>query len=210
MDIKLALACHIRLFAEGIKNLLENDPEIEVIGIGGCIGELEGLLHLKPAVVLADHELGEELFHTFGTSCDFKILMINNSAQFLASHRDLQAMVARGFAGILSCEADTDILKKAIKAVHAGDLWVDCETLKHSLHLEPDQRATLNLTNRETEVIRHLCQGFSNKQIAQQLFITEQTVKAHINHLFKKFGVSNRLELALCTHKLISEHPFGD
>lgn len=204
MTIKLVVYCYIRLFAEGVRKLLEEDPKIAVIGIARNIEELNELLLSSPDIVLADPCIGDALFGGGARKQQTKILLIHNSSCFLAAHRDLQEMVAKGFAGILPSDSDPQTLGSAIKAVHAGDLWLDNQTLKKSLHLEPAARKNTVLTAKGKKVLSYLCEGFSNKEIARKLFVTEQTIKVHVNHLFKKFGVSNRVRLALRAHDLIS------
>ncbi len=204
MSIKLAVVCQIRLFAEGLRSLLENDGEIEVVGLAASICELKELLPLKPNIILTDSIVGEEIFCCEALEYGFKILIVSNRSHFLATYPDLQAMAARGFAGILPCEADPRCLKKAIRAVHAGEIWIDNKTLKRSLNLKPPEQRNISLTEREKKVLQHICEGLSNREIAERLFVTEQTIKVHVNHLFKKYEVPNRVRLVLATHDLVS------
>jgi DNA-binding NarL/FixJ family response regulator len=60
----------------------------------------------------------------------------------------------------------------------------------------------IDLTKKEKEIVSLICNGCRNKEIAQRLDISEQTVKSHCNRIYKKVGVSDRLQLALYTHKL--------
>jgi DNA-binding NarL/FixJ family response regulator len=64
----------------------------------------------------------------------------------------------------------------------------------------------IDLTRKEKEIVSLICHGYRNKEIAQKLAITEQTVKSHCNRIFKKVGVSDRLQLALYTHKIWPGH----
>jgi DNA-binding NarL/FixJ family response regulator len=68
-------------------------------------------------------------------------------------------------------------------------------------HSAPNVR----LAQREKEIISHICQGFKNKEIAQKLNISEQTVKSHCNRIYKKLGVNDRLQLALYSNKILPE-----
>ena len=58
-----------------------------------------------------------------------------------------------------------------------------------------------HITKKEKEILNYVCAGFTNKEVANKLYISEQTVKSHCNHLFKKFGVTNRTKLALFAQK---------
>ena len=60
----------------------------------------------------------------------------------------------------------------------------------------------IRLAPREEEIISHICQGYTNKEIAQKLNISEQTVKSHCHRIYKKIGVSDRLQLALHAFKM--------
>ncbi len=204
MTIKLAVVCQVRLFAEGLRRLLEDDVKIDVVGLAANICELKVLLPLKPDIVLTDSIIGEAIFCCETLENGFKILIINNHADFLTTYPDLQAMAARGFAGVLPGEADPGSLRKAIRAVHAGEIWIDNKTLKRSLSLKSYEQRNISVTGKEKQVLCYVCEGFSNKEIAERLFVTEHTIKIHVNHLFRKYKVSNRVQLALATHDLVS------
>jgi DNA-binding NarL/FixJ family response regulator len=63
----------------------------------------------------------------------------------------------------------------------------------------------VRLAHREKEIISHICQGYKNKEIAQKLHISEQTVKSHCNRIYKKLGVADRLQLALHSHNILPD-----
>ena len=95
---------------------------------------------------------------------------------------------------------------KAIKVVCAGEMWVERKLVTRAFQggyiKNPDKENSPENTNgiltpREKEVLLHLTQGSSNKEIANQLFISEKTVKSHLNAIFKKLNVSRRLEAVL-------------
>jgi DNA-binding NarL/FixJ family response regulator len=122
-----------------------------------------------------------------------------------------------GCSGILLKETSTALIEKSIHRVHAGEIWLDSTTtaavIRHfaspkdfpaahapSAHSggngkTPRERA--QLSQREREIIVLIAQGYKNKEIAEKMFITEQTVKNHLHNVFDKLGVSDRLELAL-------------
>jgi DNA-binding NarL/FixJ family response regulator len=102
------------------------------------------------------------------------------------------------------------MIEKSIHKVHEGEIWLDSNTtaavFRHfatpgefpAAHLNgklPRDRA--QLSQREREIIILIAQGYKNKEIAEKMFITEQTVKNHLHNVFDKLGVSDRLELAL-------------
>ena len=116
-----------------------------------------------------------------------------------------------GAKGYLSKNTSTSCLIKAIKVVHKDELWVERKLVARffngvsgtDLDSEDRQKNTQKgLTPREQDVLGFLIKGHTNKEIAQNLFISEKTVKSHLNKIFKKLDVSRRLEAILCAIKL--------
>ena len=98
----------------------------------------------------------------------------------------------------------TELLIKSIRKVCEGEIWLDSRTTAAAMRQfaspsdsGPREREKSAISNREREVVACVAQGFKNKEIAEKLFISEQTVKNHLHHIFEKLGVSDRLELAL-------------
>ena len=115
--------------------------------------------------------------------------------------------------GIVLKDALTDHLQMAIRTVMAGDYWivgkrvVNLLSVLHDLmqQAELPQRKTFGLTARELEVVGCIVEGCSNRDIARQFGLSEETVKRHLSNIFDKTGVSTRLELALfaIAHQLV-------
>lgn len=124
---------------------------------------------------------------------------------------DFVEAVKHGCCGIIPRRTSTDLLLKSIRKVHAGEFWLDRITTaevirrlarKGSSHSNTSSRAGLRdqgaaLSQREREIVGLVAQGFKNKEMAERMFISEQTVKNHLHNIFDKLGVSDRLELAL-------------
>ena len=128
-------------------------------------------------------------------------------------HKDsfIEAMKV-GCSGVLLKTAAPGLLLKSIQKVNAGEIWLDSNTTAAVIRqfanpsesagpsLMPGNgktRARAQLNQREREIIVLIAQGYKNKEIAEKMFITEQTVKNHLHNVFDKLGVSDRLELAL-------------
>jgi DNA-binding NarL/FixJ family response regulator len=115
--------------------------------------------------------------------------------------------VRLGCRGILQKESPTDLILKCIRKVNEGELWLDRATTALVLRQftdeqqppRPKDRDQRNspLSPREREIVTLVIQGFKNKELAEKLLISEQTVKNHMHNIFDKLGVSDRLELAL-------------
>jgi DNA-binding NarL/FixJ family response regulator len=118
--------------------------------------------------------------------------------------------IKAGAKGYLSKNSSISRLFNAIKAVHNGELWIERQliakyfngdiTADSCLAGSPEKIEQV-LTPREQEILRILTQGATNKEIAEQLFICEKTVKSHLNSIFKKLNVRRRLEAILCAIK---------
>jgi DNA-binding NarL/FixJ family response regulator len=118
-----------------------------------------------------------------------------------------------GTAGIVLKQSATDLLIKSIRKVNAGEIWLDSHTTAAVMRQfatgadEPAvtgvpasssrERERSLLSQREREIVALVAQGFKNKEMAEKMFISEQTVKNHLHNIFDKLGVSDRLELAL-------------
>jgi DNA-binding NarL/FixJ family response regulator len=209
MPLRVVICCSNRLYAEGLKILLENESEITIVGIcdGSSISGLEEVLKFNPEVVLTDFSNDLNMFLNLAdiSSKDNKlrILLIGDRSLRVIADKGLKELITKGVVGILPPSADSDLLKKALKAVSIGELWLDRTTLMKILVSMKQQEKNLTLGRREREIMFHICQGFRNKEIAQKLNISEQTVKSHCNRLYKKLGVSDRLQLALYSYKLL-------
>jgi DNA-binding NarL/FixJ family response regulator len=115
-----------------------------------------------------------------------------------------------GCSGIVLKQTAPDLIVKSIRKVHSGEIWLDSHTTaavmrQFSTALEgghPSASGTKGrerspLSAREREIVALVAQGYKNKEMAEKMFISEQTVKNHLHNIFDKLGVSDRLELAL-------------
>jgi DNA-binding NarL/FixJ family response regulator len=117
-----------------------------------------------------------------------------------------------GTSGIVLKQTATEMLIKSIRKVHAGEIWLDSHTtaavirqfvandetpVQQMPQPQSRERERSPLSQREREIVALVAQGFKNKEMAEKMFISEQTVKNHLHNIFDKLGVSDRLELAL-------------
>jgi DNA-binding NarL/FixJ family response regulator len=201
MKIRIVIGCHSYLLGEGIKKLLKDDEGIEIIGIFDEGADIEEILKLEPDLALVDHKI----FRTFPEASlnnRVKFLLIGDSSWTPESERKIPDLILKGVYGILSSDADSVILKEAIRVAHSGELWLDRKIIKNILCRINHEEKSIDLTKREREIVGLICLGYRNKEIAQKLDISEQTVKSHCNRIYKKVGVTDRLQLALYIHQL--------
>ncbi len=214
MSIKLAICCCSYIFAEGLKKLLEEERGIDIVGVfnvgKNLVSDLKNIIKLNPDVILSDYSADFNILlsipESFLEENRLRILLIGDRTLRFLTDKHLKDLITRGVVGILPPSADSDLLKKALRAVIAGELWLDRITLKKLLASMKNRERSANLAKREREIVYHICQGYRNKEIAQKLNISEQTVKSHCNRIYKKLGVSDRLQLALYSYRI---WPFG-
>ena len=215
MALRLAIGCNNYLFCEGLKTLLQDERDINIVGIfnGGSASspDLKEILKLNPDVILADYSadfnillgLPEESL----TTNRLRIILIGDRTLRHIADKQLKELVLKGVVGILPPSADSELLKKALQAVFSGELWLDRHTLMKILASMRQHDQNTSLAKREKEIVFHICQGYRNKEIAGKLHISEQTVKSHCHRIYKKLGVSDRLQLALYSHKIWPHEP---
>jgi DNA-binding NarL/FixJ family response regulator len=116
-----------------------------------------------------------------------------------------------GAVGLVSKEKPPEVLIKAVKRVHAGEVWLD-RTMTASVlgdiarggpvkETNPEDARIESLTDREREVIVSVGEGLKNKQIAERLFISDVTVRHHLTSIYAKLDVGNRLELIIYAYR---------
>lgn len=202
MPVKIAIGCHNYLFGEGIKKILDEEKGISVIGIFNESKDLMEIAKMIPDIVLLDVNLFRNLPEDFLINPKIKILLMGDETLYSVSDNRLVSLISKGVVGILPPGSDSSLLKKAIKAVNSGELWLDRKTMSSILSSESlFRKGEISLTDTEKEIVSLICQGYRNKEIAQKLDVSEQTVKSHCNRIFKKVGVSDRLQLALYIYK---------
>jgi two-component system, NarL family, nitrate/nitrite response regulator NarL len=127
--------------------------------------------------------------------------------------RDILAALELGARGVVLKTGGTDVLLKAIRAVRAGEYWVDRRSVSNLFEVVKELSSAtelggrkFGLTARQTEIVAAVVSGLTNREIAAKLEIAEDTVKHHLSQVFAKTGVSSRLELAM----LATQHGLVD
>jgi DNA-binding NarL/FixJ family response regulator len=171
--------------------------------VGECANLAEALAVLSETetdIVLLDYDLGEEL----GTSLLSelkkqssipKVLMVTAGMSDAAT---LQAMQA-GISGVFPKHGSLDQLLTAILRVVNGEMWLDTGTVRALLSGRNSQQESIErtgpLTTRQSDVMRGILDGLTNKEIALKLKVSESSIKAVIQELFHKAGVRTRSQL---------------
>jgi DNA-binding NarL/FixJ family response regulator len=207
-EIRIVIVEDHGLVRECLHLVFASEMNLEVVGeAGNGFHAVEVIEELQPDVVLLDIKIpgisGIELLPVIRQkSPRSKVLMLTGKDD----EETILTALKAGAKGYLSKDTTSACLIKAIKSVHAGDMWVERRLVNmivehyNSGDTGPGSAADTNpkkLTRREQDVLKCLSKGLTNKEIAQQLFISEKTVKSHVNHIFKKLNVSRRLEAVL-------------
>ena len=203
MTLKVVICCRVNLYAEGIRKLLEEDDDLQVLGMAHDDVEIKNLIQYAPDVIISDLASCREVLNRLPLSEDKKVLLVDETSKISSEY--IKSLIAEGLGGILTINADGKLLHKAVRKIHDGELWFDRQTIGDVLSRNDEKKDDIHLTKKETEILKFICTGLTNKEIARKLFISEQTVKSHCNHLFKKFGVSSRLKLAVRAPDCYSE-----
>lgn len=171
----------------GLRTILEdNGASVVGEGDGSALPDLT-----EADVVLVDGDgLLEEVADAVTESGAQALVVISEDD---CPVRTLQALPLRGW-GIVTPDASPEELEAALNAVAEGLVVLPRLLTERVLHSTAAEDLDEPLTNREREVLELLAQGLSNKLIAQDLHISEHTVKFHISSLYAKLGVSSRAE----------------
>jgi DNA-binding NarL/FixJ family response regulator len=203
----LLLDDHV-LFREGLSRLLASEPDFEVVGQHStCAEALDTLGNTVVDVVLLDWALGKEHGITFiaaARRAGFRgrILVVTAG---LSGADSLKAL-HQGVSGIFLKHNPPPLLTKAIRLVASGEMWVDqrvIQLMAEGVHQHQEQgfrkfiaeSVRKQLTEREQTVLRGVVDGLTNKDIADQLGVSEGSIKATLQQLFDKTQVRTRAQL---------------
>ena len=211
--ISLLLVDDPGIFRDGLENLLSVQKDFEVSGTADSAAKaVEQLRAKRPDIVLLGWSPGsppsQRLFSAIQEGkLESRVIVLTNED----SKEDFVEAVRQGCCGIVAKQTSTELLLKSIRKVHAGEYWMDRMTTADIIRRLAKKRPAANapssrlgvrdqstaLSTREREIVILVAQGFKNKEMAERMFISEQTVKNHLHNIFDKLGVSDRLELAL-------------
>lgn len=214
--IRIVIADDHPVVRIGVRNMLTESDGFEVLGEAADGDEaITQTLELQPDILLLDLSMPrmpglEAMRAIMNSSATVKVILLTST---ITTQQIIEALQI-GARGIVLKDALADHLQVAIKTVFAGDYWIGGRrvvNLVSALHelmqqAQVPQRKTYGLTPRELEVVGCIVEGCSNRDIAKQFTLSEETVKRHLSNIFDKTGVSTRLELALfaIAHHLVT------
>lgn len=207
--IRLLLVDDHPLFREGLARLLASEPDLEIVGQCSTSDEtLQLLSRSEVDVVLLDFDLGEEQGNHFvslalQSGYEGKILIVTAGM----SAAECSVALKLGVSGIVLKHSSPIDLVNAIRLVAKGETWVDQKVIQKMADrfLQGEQDTVPpTLTVREDQVLRSVFEGLANKEIAAKIGVSESSVKATLQQLFRKTGARTRSQLV----RVALEGPF--
>jgi DNA-binding NarL/FixJ family response regulator len=207
---RIVIADDHPIFRDGLRRLLETEPDLKVIG-EACDGAEAVKLarQMKPDILLLDLAMprhpGLEALREMSSASNsnaVRVILLTAAAE----KNQIVEALQLGARGVVLKDSATQLLLKAIHTVMAGEYWVGRESVSNLVQYlttlvqssgEEARKKKFGLTPRELEIVSAVVAGYSNKETAEYFKISEDTVKHHLSNIFDKLGVSTRLELAL-------------
>ncbi len=220
--IRIVIADDHPIFRDGLRRLLSLESDFEVVAEAADGKEVLDVVEKHdPDILLLDLKMPE--LDGLTTLQKLQLGKRKTKVIVLTASEDKNEFVQAmkfGTSGIVLKQTATDLLIKSIRKVYAGEIWLDSNTtaaVMRQFASPSDMISPLGgsrdrdrspLSQREREIVALVAQGYKNKEMAEKMFISEQTVKNHLHNIFDKLGVSDRLELALyAIHKNLHTMP---
>lgn len=211
--IRVALVDDHEVVRQGLRALLETAPDLTVVGEAGTAAEARGrIAALRPRVAVLDARLpdgsGIELCREI-RSVDPSINVL-----ILTSYDDDEALFAAIMAGasgyLLKQVKGTDLIA-AVRLVASGASLIDpglTARVLERIRTGPPQAPELaSLTDQERKLLGYIAEGLTNRQIGEQMFLAEKTVKNYVSTILAKLGLERRTQAAVLASKLLQPPP---
>ena len=198
VSMRLVIICYNQLLGEAVEKCVSREKNINLLGVFGGGMDFKEISRLHPDVMIMDLDIYQALPDNFAASRKPKIFLIGSRWLNSAPPEWFDDFISRGGVGVLPPAADSRTLKKALKAVSRGEFWMERKSLSETLSRQAEgMKESSRLSETEKEVAALICLGCRNKEVAQKLNVSENTVKSHCNRIYKKLEVSDRLQLAV-------------
>ncbi len=209
--ITIILLCNHSLIKERLENFSKVNPKFKLVKSFPSMDNIKTKSvsqQIDIALVCASCNIKtfKDAYHIFPelyrSYPGIRPVIINESF----TNEEKVELLKLGTRGFSSRDLSSEKLEKALGQVKKGEIWVSRTvanlSLKDMVNYQSSclltEKNLYGLTEREKEILRTMILGLKNKAIAEKLFISEKTVKTHINRIFKKLGVANRTQAILC------------
>jgi|SoiMetStandDraft_2_1073263.scaffolds.fasta_scaffold179095_1 DNA-binding NarL/FixJ family response regulator len=199
------------LVREGLKRVLAAERDLNFVGETGDDDEVAHMVErTSPDVLLLDLEVAQQ--KTVQILLGLKKKDIRTKVLILCSFPDLESILDTakvGARGFILKRTLPSVLIQAIRKIHGGEIWADRQVncadtfveIARQTDIEDAGRSESDITEvvskRELEILTLVSKGLTNAEIAKKLFVSPQTVKQHLHHVFDKLNVKNRTQAAL-------------
>ena len=201
--IRILIADDHAVVRQGTRSLLEREKDLEVVGEAGDGEEAVRLIEqLRPDVAMIDIAMpklnGVEVTRQIKPRCPSTAVLILTAYD---NDEYVFALLEAGAAGYLLKDVDSREVVEAVRAVHAGESVLHpviarkvINRLRSPMTKVGEEKPAVDLSERETQVLKLAARGMSNKDIATELFVSMRTVQGHLSSIFNKLGVGSRTE----------------
>jgi DNA-binding NarL/FixJ family response regulator len=192
--IRVAIADDHALFRQGLKSMLRLQPDVTVVAELERASELlPALEHRRCDVLLLDLQMERNALADIEALAERVAIVVVTASE---RSEDALAAMRAGARGVVFKRFAIETLMTAVRAVAEGQVWMP-PALQAAVAAGLRGPAAASLTRREREIVRHVALGLRNAEVGRQLSISEVTVKTHINNIFQKLGIRDRVQLAL-------------
>ena len=192
--LRVAIADDHALFRQGLRSMLALQEGVEVVAEVDRVAHLPALLEeTELDVLLLDLQMERNALADIETLAQRVAIVV-----VTASERTDEALAAirAGARGVVFKRFAIETLMTAVRAVAEGEVWMP-PALQAAVAAGLRGPTVGALTRREREIVRHVALGLRNAEVGRELSISEVTVKTHINNIFQKLGIRDRVALAL-------------
>ncbi len=204
--IRVVVVDDQELFRRGLTMLLGVEPDIKVVGeAGDGISAATLVANVVPDIVLLDVRMPKRT----GLEACIEIKQLVPAARIIMltvsdEEADLYEAVKNGASGYLLKDSSIDEVAQAVRVVAEGQSLISpsmavklLDEFKEMSRTDREQVPTPRLTDRELEVLRLVATGLNNREVAKQLFISENTVKNHVRNILEKLQLHSRMEAVM-------------
>jgi two-component system, NarL family, response regulator NreC len=201
--LRILLAEDHEMVREGLRSLVNAQPDMEVIGeAGNGQAAIERARELAPDIIIMDVSMPR--MNGLQATEKLKRDLPHVKVLALTRHTDtgfLQQLFRAGASGYVLKQSTSDELVRAIRAIGSGGSYLDPAITSKVIDKYASRKTVFNdetadsMTDREEEVLRLIAWGYSNKEIAAKLDISVKTVEAHKSNLMKKLNLRSRIDV---------------